>query len=98
MKLLFLELRALESIGVGVGRIIRAHLATEYFSIGEFDCDRAIFFFAREIDGPGADRPEILADENRFITLRLSTNALRTIDKNGISAVVRQLRAKGEKF
>jgi large subunit ribosomal protein L28 len=38
------------------------------------------------------------ADENRFITLRLSTNALRTIDKRGVSAVVRELRAKGENF
>jgi large subunit ribosomal protein L28 len=36
------------------------------------------------------------ADENRFITLRLSMNALRTIDKVGVSAVVRDLRAKGE--
>jgi large subunit ribosomal protein L28 len=39
-----------------------------------------------------------LAEENRFITLRLSTNALRTIDKNGLPAVVRELRAKGERF
>ena len=37
-----------------------------------------------------------LAEENRFITLRLSTNALRTIDKVGLPAVVRDLRAKGE--
>lgn len=37
------------------------------------------------------------ADENRFITLRLSTNALRTIDKTGVSAIVRDLRAKGER-
>jgi large subunit ribosomal protein L28 len=36
------------------------------------------------------------ADENRFITLRLSTNALRTIDKVGLPTVVRDLRAKGE--
>lgn len=35
-------------------------------------------------------------DENRFITLRLSTAALRTIDKVGLGPVVRQLRAKGE--
>jgi large subunit ribosomal protein L28 len=35
------------------------------------------------------------ADENRFITLRLCTNALRTIDKAGISSIVRDLRAKG---
>lgn len=34
-------------------------------------------------------------DENRFVTLRLSTNALRTIDKLGISAVVREMRANG---
>lgn len=34
-------------------------------------------------------------DENRFITLRLSTSALRTIDKQGISKVVRDLRAAG---
>ena len=39
-----------------------------------------------------------LAEENRFITLRLSTNALRTIDKNGLPAIVRELRAKGERF
>jgi large subunit ribosomal protein L28 len=36
------------------------------------------------------------ADENRFITLRLSTGALRTIDKVGISSVVRGMRARGE--
>ncbi len=34
-------------------------------------------------------------DENRFITLRLSTSALRTIDKNGISAVVSDMRKCG---
>jgi large subunit ribosomal protein L28 len=34
-------------------------------------------------------------DENRFITLRLSTAALRTVDKLGISAVVKDLRAHG---
>lgn len=36
------------------------------------------------------------AEENRFITLRLSTNALRTIDKVGLPTVVRTMRAKGE--
>lgn len=36
-----------------------------------------------------------LASENRFVTLRLSTNALRTIDKVGVEAVVRDLRASG---
>lgn len=34
--------------------------------------------------------------ENRFITLRLSTSALRTIDKVGIDQVVREMRARGE--
>lgn len=36
------------------------------------------------------------ADENRFVTLRLSTGALRTIDKVGLSAVIRDLRARGQ--
>lgn len=31
-----------------------------------------------------------LEDEQRFITLRLSTKALRTMDKHGVSAVVRK--------
>ncbi len=35
-------------------------------------------------------------EENRFVTLRLSTAALRTIDKVGLAKVVRDLRAKGE--
>lgn len=35
-------------------------------------------------------------DENRFITLKLSAAAMRTIDKRGISEVVRDLRACGE--
>ena len=33
--------------------------------------------------------------ENRWVSLRLSTNALRTIDKNGIDVVLAELRAKG---
>lgn len=33
-----------------------------------------------------------LAEENRFVTLRLSTAAIRTIDKNGLSAVMRKMR------
>lgn len=36
------------------------------------------------------------ADENRFVTLRLSTNAMRTIDKRGLSTIIRELRASGE--
>jgi len=33
--------------------------------------------------------------ENRWIRLRLSTAALRTIDKNGIETVLADLRASG---
>lgn len=36
-----------------------------------------------------------LGSEKRFVTLRLTTSALRTIDKQGIEAVVRDLRASG---
>lgn len=49
-------------------------------------------------------RPNLLkkrlwfAEENRFITLKLSANALRTIDKNGLASVVREMRASGEKI
>jgi large subunit ribosomal protein L28 len=35
-------------------------------------------------------------DEGRFVSLRLSTAAMRTIDKNGISEIVKNLRAAGE--
>lgn len=38
------------------------------------------------------------AEENRFVTLRLSTAALRTIDKLGIAPVVREMRASGQKI
>lgn len=38
------------------------------------------------------------SEENRSINLTLSANALRTINKNGLPAIVRQLRKKGEKF
>jgi large subunit ribosomal protein L28 len=34
--------------------------------------------------------------ENRFVSLRLTNAALRTIDKNGIDAVLSQMRARGE--
>lgn len=38
-----------------------------------------------------------LAEEGRFITLRLTPAALRLINKQGLSAVVRDMRAKGQK-
>jgi len=34
--------------------------------------------------------------ENRWVRLRVSTNALRTIDKKGIDAILVDLRARGE--
>ncbi len=37
------------------------------------------------------------AEENRFITLRLSAHAMRTIDKLGLAAVIKQMRSRGEK-
>ena len=38
-----------------------------------------------------------VASEKRWVKLKISTNALRTIDKNGIDAVLADLRARGEK-
>ena len=37
-----------------------------------------------------------LVEEDKWITLKVSTDTLRTINKNGLYAVVKQLRAKGE--
>jgi large subunit ribosomal protein L28 len=34
--------------------------------------------------------------ENRWVSLRLTNAALRTIDKNGIDAVLAGMRARGE--
>jgi large subunit ribosomal protein L28 len=34
--------------------------------------------------------------EQRFVRLRVSNAALRTIDKNGIDAVLAELRARGQ--
>ena len=36
-------------------------------------------------------------DENRYVTLRVSTRGMRVIDKKGITRVVKDLRAKGVK-
>jgi len=37
-------------------------------------------------------------EENRFVKLKLSTKAMRIIDKLGIKAVLDRMKAKGEKF
>ncbi len=36
--------------------------------------------------------------ENRWVSMRITNNALRTIDKNGIDAVLAELRAAGQKI
>ena len=38
-----------------------------------------------------------LESEGRFVSLRVSTKGLRTIDKKGIEVVLAELRARGEK-
>ena len=38
-----------------------------------------------------------VAGEKRWVKLRVSSHALRTIDKNGIESVLADLRARGEK-
>jgi len=37
-------------------------------------------------------------EENRFITINVSMSGMRTIDKRGITTVVREMRARGEKI
>jgi large subunit ribosomal protein L28 len=37
------------------------------------------------------------AEEDRWVILKVSTDALRTINKNGLATVIKELRAKGEK-
>jgi large subunit ribosomal protein L28 len=36
--------------------------------------------------------------ENRWVSMRLTNAALRTIDKNGIDAVLSDMRARGDKI
>jgi large subunit ribosomal protein L28 len=36
-----------------------------------------------------------IAEEDKWVTLKVSTTALRTINKNGISAVLKKARANG---
>jgi large subunit ribosomal protein L28 len=37
-----------------------------------------------------------LAEEDKWITLKLSTEGIRTINKNGLFKVVKELRAQGQ--
>ena len=40
----------------------------------------------------------LFAEEDRWVTIKLSTDALRTINKNGLSAVIKGMRAEGIKI
>jgi large subunit ribosomal protein L28 len=37
-----------------------------------------------------------LEGEKRWVTLRITTNAMRTIEKNGLEAVLAKMHARGE--
>ena len=39
-----------------------------------------------------------IESENRWVSMRITNAALRTIDKNGIDSVLAQLRARGDKI
>jgi large subunit ribosomal protein L28 len=38
-----------------------------------------------------------VASENRFVRLRVSMHAMRTIDKNGIETVLAEMRKRGDR-
>ena len=38
------------------------------------------------------------AEEDRWVTIKVSTDALRTINKNGLSTVIKGMRAEGVKI
>jgi large subunit ribosomal protein L28 len=39
-----------------------------------------------------------IAEEDKWVTLKLSTEGIRTINKRGLYNVVKELRARGEKI
>ncbi len=39
-----------------------------------------------------------IAEEDKWVTLKVSSEAIRTINKNGLYAVVKQMRAAGAKI
>jgi len=44
---------------------------------------------------PNLQTKRFLAEEDKWITLKLSSEAIRTINKNGLYTVVKELRASG---
>ncbi len=39
-----------------------------------------------------------LAEEDKWVTIKISSEAIRTINKNGLYAVVKEMRAAGSKI
>ena len=39
-----------------------------------------------------------LAEEDKWVTLKLSSEAIRTINKNGLFSVIKKMRASGAKI
>ena len=73
-----------------------------------YHCDKGVAFGNNVSHATNATRRTFLPNvherrfwvdsENRWIKLKVSNHALRTIDKNGIDAVIAKLRARGEKI
>jgi large subunit ribosomal protein L28 len=38
-----------------------------------------------------------IVEENRWITLRVSTHGMRIIDKRGLATIIKEMRARGQK-
>ncbi len=38
------------------------------------------------------------AEEDRWVTLKVSTDAIRTINKNGLNTVIKEMRSQGAKI
>ncbi len=38
------------------------------------------------------------AEEDRWVSIKVSADAIRTINKNGLASVIKQLRAEGTKI
>lgn len=52
----------------------------------------------RRFDPNVQDKRYWLAGEGRYVRLRLSTKAIKTVDRDGIESVVARLRAAGQKI
>lgn len=52
---------------------------------------------ARRFDPNIQTKRYFLPSENRTVKLKLSTRGMKTVDKIGVEAAVRRIRARGEK-